>query len=51
MSDERKPNEDTSPQAKHEQSVHDLEPEALSPSQEAKVKGGLGAVKEGFTAN
>ena len=51
MTETRKANEDTRHDAEKDQSVQDLEPEALSPSQEVKVTGGLRSVREGFTEN
>ena len=51
MSETRSSNDDVPRRDKSEPDLQDLAPEALTPEREAKVKGGLGSIKEGLTSN
>ena len=51
MSETRSSNEDVPRRVKSDQDLQDLASEALTPEREAKVKGGLNSIKQGFTSN
>ena len=50
MSETRKTNDDVN-RTKNDERAQDLTAEPLTSQQEAKVKGGLGSIKEGLTSN